>query len=235
MGRPREHDERTAAALLVAAERIVAEGGPDALSVRGVAGEVGTTTRAVYSLFGSKDGLITALGSHGFDLLRDGLRALPETDDPGADLVAAGLMFRRFATEHPSLFAIAIQAGAPTTDWPRVLPAATEALRVLVERVGRLADAGRLGGRSVSGAAWQFHALCEGLAAVELRGRHPRAEAKRLWEQALAALIAGFAEPVAERPGPGRKGGTASAAGRRPASRRAGQPFAPSSGRPTSQ
>ena len=58
MGRPREHDERTRAALREAAERLVAAGGPGALSVRAVAEEAGTTTRAVYSVFGSKEGLV---------------------------------------------------------------------------------------------------------------------------------------------------------------------------------
>ena len=82
MGRPREHGEKTRAALRSAAEDLVAEGGPYAVSVRAVAKRAGTSTRAVYSLFGSKDGLITALGSRGFDLLRDGLHALPDTGDP---------------------------------------------------------------------------------------------------------------------------------------------------------
>src|SRR6516165_7239233 len=125
MGRPREHDDETAAALLVAAERIVEEHGPDALSVRGVAGDVGTTTRAVYSLFGSKEGLIAALGAHAFDLLRAGLDALPTTNDPAADLIAAGLMFRCFAIEHPSLFAIGVQRNisSPSMWDQRVRPA----------------------------------------------------------------------------------------------------------------
>jgi AcrR family transcriptional regulator len=69
MGRPREHDDRTAAMLLSAAETIVEQDGPEALSVRRVANDVGTTTRAVYSLFDSKGGLIAALAAHGFDLL----------------------------------------------------------------------------------------------------------------------------------------------------------------------
>ena len=62
MGRPREHDERTAAALLDAAEQLIAERGVDALSLREIAREAGTTTRAVYSLFGSKEQLLGALG-----------------------------------------------------------------------------------------------------------------------------------------------------------------------------
>ena len=66
MGRPREHDERTAERLLDAAERIVEAKGLDSLSVRVVAHATGTTTRAVYSLFGSKDGLVVALGKRAF-------------------------------------------------------------------------------------------------------------------------------------------------------------------------
>src|SRR5919107_230670 len=104
MGRPREHDERTAAALLAAAERAVEGVGPEALSVRGVANEVGTTTRAVYSLFGSKDGLIAALGVQAFEFLRTGLQALPLSEDPAADLVDTGLVFRRLAIERPALY-----------------------------------------------------------------------------------------------------------------------------------
>ena len=190
VGRPREHDERTASALLAAAERMVQEGGPDALSVRGVASEVGTTTRAVYSLFGSKEGLLGALGARAFDLLREGLEALPRTDDPGADLVAAGLMFRRFASEHPSLFAIGVQRAAPdSTPWPPVVDAAYAALDVLKARVERL----DVGARTVAQATLQFHALCEGLAANELRGTLDVADWELIWRQALGALIAGFA------------------------------------------
>ena len=130
MGRPREHDDATASALLAAAERTVQERGAAALSVRRVAEEVGTSTRAVYSLFGSKDGLIAALGARMFDLLREGLDALAATEDPGADLVEAGLMFREVATEHPSLFAVGVQRVAPDAS-PTVRSAAGDALAVL--------------------------------------------------------------------------------------------------------
>ena len=70
----------TAAALLDAAERTIAEGGVDALSLREVATSAGTTTRAIYSLFGSKDGLVGALGVRAFNLLQREVEALPATD-----------------------------------------------------------------------------------------------------------------------------------------------------------
>jgi AcrR family transcriptional regulator len=55
MGRPREHDELTAAAHLTAAERTIHARGLESLSLRQLAADVGTTTRAIYSLFGSMD------------------------------------------------------------------------------------------------------------------------------------------------------------------------------------
>src|SRR4051794_34411571 len=103
MGRPKEHDEQMAVALLDAAEHIAERDGVAALSVRRVANEVGTTTRAVYSLFGAKEGLVGALGARAFDLLGASVTALPSTEDPGSDLVQAGIAFCHFARKHPAL------------------------------------------------------------------------------------------------------------------------------------
>jgi AcrR family transcriptional regulator len=201
VGRPREHDERTAAALLAAGERAVADGGLEALSVRGVAADAATTTRAVYSLFGSRDGLIVALGAHTYDLLRTALERLPLTAEPGADMVEAGLMFRRFALEHPALFSIGVQRALPNSGlWPQFRAAANAALAVLSRRVARLQKRGLLGERTVRDATIQFHSLCEGLAAVELRDTLPLGEAERIWREALTALVAGFAITPPRRP-----------------------------------
>ena len=193
VGRPREHDQRTAAALLAAGERAVTEGGLEALSVRGVAADAATTTRAVYSLFGSRDGLIAALGAHTYNLLGTALEQLPQTADPEADMVEAGLMFRRFALEHPALFSIGIQRTLTSELWPQFRSAAADALAVLSRRLARLQDKNLLAGRTVAEATIQFHALCEGLAALELRGALPAKDAERIWRDAFTALIAGFA------------------------------------------
>jgi AcrR family transcriptional regulator len=194
MGRPREHDQHTAAALLAAAERSIADGGSEALSVRGIANAVGTTTRAVYSLFGSKDGLVAALGEQAFEFLRAGLESLPLTEDPAADLVETGLVFRRLAMERPALYSIGIQRDvSDLPPWQSVCDAADAAFAVLAQRVERLEDAGLLRDQTVDEATLQFHALCEGLATVERRGLRAPFDAERLWRTGLSALIAGFA------------------------------------------
>jgi AcrR family transcriptional regulator len=216
VGRPREHDQRTAAALLAAGERAVAEGGLEALSVRGLAAEAATTTRAVYSLFGSRDGLIVALGAHAYELLRTAIEQLPAAADPQGDLLEAGLVFRRFALEHPALFSIGIQRTLPSSElWPQFRAAASDALAVLSRRLVHLQERDLLGQRTVRDATFQFHSLCEGLAAVELRETFPRGDGERIWREALTALITGFATtPPRQPPNP-------TTTNRRPRTRRA--------------
>lgn len=196
MGRPREHDERTAAALLTAAERKVEEGGVDALALRDIANSAGTTTRAVYSLFASKNGLIGALGARAFELLLEGLAGIPTSHDPRADLVEAAMMFRRFALGHPALFSIGFQRADPAVS-PRFSAPRIEAFAVLEQRFEPLAAADLLGGRTIREAATQFHALCEGLAALELRHAIAAQDPERIWRTALHALVTGFADEIA--------------------------------------
>jgi AcrR family transcriptional regulator len=199
MGRPRTHDESTRAALVDAAERIVEQDGLDALSVRRVAAQADTTTRAVYSLFGSKEGLVVALAERAFEVLNDGLDALSVTDDPVADLIDAGAtVFRGLVREHPWLYRLAFQRIA--TDVP--LPASFEVARWgsfarLEERLAGVRAVGLLGRRDIRQAAVEFQVVCEGLANAELRGGTLRQlapeAARRAWVDAYAAMIAGWA------------------------------------------
>jgi len=202
VGRPKQHNEATREALLAAAENLVERGGTAALSVRAVADEVGTTTRAVYSTFGSKEGLVAALARRSFEMLRDTIAELPATKDPARDLVQAALtVFRPMAVEHPSLFAIAFLRVAPEVEMGSdVGEAAREGYELLTERVRRLDDANLLGGRSVTSATAEFNAMCFGMALTELVNPSQLSpDPKRAWRAAFETLIAGFRTPVARR------------------------------------
>jgi AcrR family transcriptional regulator len=199
MGRPRVHDDETRAALRAATERVVSESGVGAFSVRAVAREVGTTTRAVYSLFGSKEGLLVdAMAQTAYAFLADGMDALGETDDPVEDLVAVGVpVFRTLVLEHPAPYRIAFQRITPGfRAGPEVVEARERAYAGLRRRVERLADAGLLGDKPVSEAAVEFNAMLEGLANAELRGTVFRTlaagEEERAWREALLTVIRGF-------------------------------------------
>ena len=207
MGRRPEHDDDTRTALRAAAERLVADGGPAALSVRAVAAEAGTTTRAVYSLFGSKEGLVVdALAQSAFEFLADGVDKLVETDDPVADLVAVGVpVFRTLVLEHPALYRIAFQRIVPgLRAGPEVTAARALAHTRLHAKIQRVEDAGLLGAKTVVVAAVEFNAMLEGLANAELRGStlpilSPGSE-ERTWRDALTTVVRGFAASA-----PGRR------------------------------
>ncbi|HEX6652687.1 MAG TPA: TetR/AcrR family transcriptional regulator [Thermoleophilaceae bacterium] len=200
MGRPREHADETRVALRLAAERLVATGGPAAFSVRAVAQEAGTTTRAVYTLFGSGDGLLVdALAQAAFEFLADEIDRLVETGDPAEDLVDVGvLVFRRLVTEHPALYRIAFQRIVRNLrPGPELTAARERAFRGLLQKVQRAADAGRLGNKPVREATVEFNAMMEGLANAELRGgvfrNLPEGDEEDAWRQALRSLVHGFA------------------------------------------
>jgi len=200
VGRPREHTEETRAALRAAAEQLVAEGGPAALSVRAVARRAGTTTRAVYSLFDSKEGLLVdALAQGAFEFLADGIDALAETDDPAADLVEVGLsVFRALVLEHPALYRVAFQRIVPgLRAGPELTAARERAFGRLLAKVERLEQAGMLRGKTVRQAAVELNAMMEGLANAELRGAIlrllPAGAEEQAWRDALWTVVRGFA------------------------------------------
>jgi AcrR family transcriptional regulator len=197
VGRPREHDEQTRAALRAAAEQLVAEGGPDALSIRTVAERAGTSTRAVYSLFGSKDGLVAALAQTAFEFLYRGTDALPERD-PITDVIAMGTdVFRPLVREHPALYRIAFQRIVGLEPMPDLVAARERAFAQLQGRVRRLEARGLLGNKPVLDATLELNAMFEGLANAELRGDvlriMPKGEEARAWRDALTTVVRGWA------------------------------------------
>jgi AcrR family transcriptional regulator len=195
MGRPKEHDESTRAALLAAAETLIQTHGTNAASVRAVADAVGTTTRAVYSVFGSKDGMLEALATRLFEMLSEAIDSCTSTDDPVADIVTISLDgFRRTALEHPSLYGLVFLRIVPDLRLgPEFSAVASGAFGRLEAHIARLEDEGHLRQLSVGDAATAVHALTEGLATIELRGMLAGTNAEHVWRTAITALLRGFA------------------------------------------
>jgi AcrR family transcriptional regulator len=213
MARPRIHDASTGAQLLTNAEALLAEGGPDAVSVRAVADRSATTTRAVYAVFGSKEGLVRHLCRSGYDLLSGAVEGLPETDDPAADLVACGIDgFRAFATQRPHLFRLTFErVTSDLLEDADVRQSAERAYDALARRADRVIEHHQLRQDSAE-VVLQFHSLCQGLATSELQAQPPPvgsgfwpmlrgADMEALWRSALRAYVSGLAVP---RPTPAR-------------------------------
>jgi AcrR family transcriptional regulator len=226
MGRPREHTDATRLRLLSEAERLVARHGPAGVSVRSVADAAGTSTRAVYSLFGSMPGLLEALAVRLFQELGAAVDAVAPSDDPAADVVRASVDgFRRVACEHPALYGLVFLRVIPDLALgPEFGRAATAAFARLEHLLARVQAAQGLGGHTVTQAAQAVHALTEGLASIELRGElGPPDAALPVWRTAIAALVRGFGRPPAAE-----QESVSSGSGDRAAP--SGRPSAPGSG-----
>jgi len=189
MGRPKVHDEATRATLLRAAENLAETEGLSAVSLRRLAAETGLSTRAAYSTFGSKAGLIDALGALAFEWLGDQVQQMPETDDPARDLVETGQIYRRLAIEHTVIFRIGYQSETRDMANPLIRRAAERALEQLRRKVERVVPPER-----VRNAVLDISALCEGLAAHELRGSFDAdRDPVQTWRSALSTHVAGLA------------------------------------------
>jgi hypothetical protein len=119
---------------------------------------------------------------------------------PAADLIEAGIaVFRRFAIEHPALYRIGVQRELPQPELAeKFMGEARAAMAGLRVRVERLEQVGLLGERSVRDGVIAFHALCEGLASLELRGTLPEGDEEHIWRDALTVLVRGFANASQE-------------------------------------
>jgi AcrR family transcriptional regulator len=189
----RIHNDQTREVLLAAAEGLVGERGVNALSTRSVAEKAGTTTRAVYAVFGSKDALLQALAQRASELIIERVDAVPLTSDPGADLVTAAVQgFRAFALEHPDLFRLVFGAwpGAPLS--PATAASLQTSYARLILRVERAQSAGLLGDHSIAEVALLWDAICSGLAVREICGMVDPSQAERIWTDALRSLLAGL-------------------------------------------
>lgn len=174
MARPRTHDQALAQRLVDQAGKILAEHGSGALSLRALAAAAGTSTSAVYALFGGKPALLAAVYTEAFRRLHSHLAAVPTTGDPAADLVALGLAYRDAALASPHLYPVMFgQASAGLDPDPPARQAAREALGVLAATIRRGVRAGVFPPRSdrrLTLAAW---ALVHGLVSLELDGKLP--------------------------------------------------------------
>jgi AcrR family transcriptional regulator len=199
MGRPREHDTATRNRLLEAAARLSADEGWKAVTVRRVAEEAGTTTRAVYSLFGSKQGLEEELHQAMFKRLLELMRASPTTADPRADLLELRHAYRTWATEHPDRYAALMRFSGPRAAGrsPEGLAAARAATARLRQVIARCAAAGLVADRDVDRLTTQWRAVAHGLAEFENRGLLP--DGDQAWRSVLAAVIDGYGGPADAR------------------------------------
>jgi AcrR family transcriptional regulator len=168
---PRQVDPVLSENLIEAAARLLAEEGPQALSTRRLAAEVGTSTMAVYTHFGGKADLIRAMAREGFRLLHERMTAVGESDDPVSDVAALGHAYRRNARQHRNLYGVMFGGTAldfALSDEDRQHGRYT--LTSVVRAVARAMEAERFTAGDPQLVAHQMWIGLHGLVALELGG-----------------------------------------------------------------
>jgi AcrR family transcriptional regulator len=197
MGRPKEHGTETREKLLAAATEIIGREGIGALTVRRVAEQVGTTTRAVYSLFGDKEGLLRALYYVAADGLSEHTDAVPVDADPVRELDALGAAYRAWALEHPELYNFFIVGGPEMRPTEEDMAYGFRSFGRMGSAIGRAAALGLFPGRDLESVGRQMWAVVHGLASLELAGALGDVEeAGRRWRDTMATLQAGYRLPL---------------------------------------
>jgi AcrR family transcriptional regulator len=132
--------DQTRAHLVEVAAKLLADGGPDAVTTRSVALAAGVQAPTIYRLFGDKNGLLAAVTEHGFTTYM----ARKAPDDPAADPVqnlhAGWELHIGFGLANPELFRL-MHTVLSTPDGQAAAAAGAGILRA---RVHRVAAAGRL-------------------------------------------------------------------------------------------
>ncbi|HKR49434.1 MAG TPA: TetR/AcrR family transcriptional regulator [Pseudonocardiaceae bacterium] len=200
MPRPKLHDDALRIRLLDTAGELLTSEGPEALSLRRLATAAGTSTSAVYALFGGKPGLLRALFIEAFTRFAEHLDAVAPSDDPLADLVALIHAYRASARADPYFYAVMFNSPMFNSPVPDLAPTpqdrthAAAAFTPLLGAVRRAIAAGLLRDEDPSLIATALWANVHGLVSLELGWAippHARAPAE-VFEAAIRANLDGW-------------------------------------------
>jgi AcrR family transcriptional regulator len=179
---PRAADPALRQKLLEAAARLIAEEGGKSLSLRRLASEVGASTMAIYTYFGSMEEVRRAVRQEGFIRLDEFLAQVGETGDPVADLAAIGWAYLGNALANPNLYRVMLME-PPVDDADAGSGMAS--FDHLVSAVVRCISGGRFDRVDARGLAVQIWALEHGLVSLYFAGLVRE-------ERLLKELSAGF-------------------------------------------
>lgn len=164
------HDDALRRRLLEVGSEAISRHGPGGLSLRAIAAQAGTTTAAVYTLFGGREQLIGAVATEGFERFGTHLATVARTADATADLLALGVAYRASALADPHFYRVMFGVSAPRQ-------AGSSATFAVLREAVRRVDGGS--GHRAEEVAYRLWSLVHGLIDLELTGHLPGEEAAR--------------------------------------------------------
>lgn len=200
MGRPQIYDDALRERLLQAAAARVFDHGIASLSLRSLAADAGTTTAAIYTLFGNKAGLHSALYERAIAHFSAELGRVALTTDPTEDVVQLGLAYRRSALADPHGYRIMFGDGShPLEIDSNLAKRAATTFTSLLDAVRRGVAAGQFVRSPPADAiATSLWAHVHGLVTIELGTLTPpeAGDIGQLAEPAIRAAVRGWAAPT---------------------------------------
>jgi AcrR family transcriptional regulator len=178
------------------AERLFAEQGLEAVTMRQLAAELGVSPMTPYRYFKDKDEILAAVRANGFNHFAEALEQARDT--PGsaqAKSAAVGLAYVRFARDHPHTYRLMFDLDQPNADqYPELVAAALRARATMSGHVKDLAAAGVLAGDPEQ-IGMMFWAATHGVVVLEMAG-HLGPDTARDLLGALSGTLARGLQPT---------------------------------------
>jgi AcrR family transcriptional regulator len=195
MASPRTHDAELRRRLLAETGRIVSERGVSGLSLRALASAESTSTTAIYSLFGGKVGLLTALFVESFESFGSAQKAVPRTGDWLADILALGWAYWDWAMDNAHRYQVMFGGSLAGVEIdPQVLAWSYETLTPLSQLVGVGVEQGLVTGDPavITQSVWS---TVHGAVSLTLAGCVPfdPDTQRRLYDQTVRNVVRGWA------------------------------------------
>lgn len=177
--------------LCEAAERLFAEKGPDAVTMRQLAAELGVSPMTPYRYFKDKDDILAAVRTNGFNRFA---QALETARSSGTGRMGAhvGEAYVNFAFEHPDTYKLMFDLNQAMDDsYPELVAAGHRAHENMSAWVKDLIAAGKMVGDPEQ-IGTMFWAATHGVVVLEMAGKLPRGTAHDLRNLLTATLAKGL-------------------------------------------
>ena len=178
--------------LCAAAERLFAEKGPDAVTMRQLASELGVSPMTPYRYFQDKDDILAAVRTNGFNRFAEALEAARErATGARAKGAAVGEAYVTFAFEHPHTYKLMFDLNQPVDDYPELVEAGRRAHETMSAWVKDLIAAGEMSGDPEE-IGVMFWAATHGVVVLEMAGKLPPGAAMQMHHRIASTLAKGL-------------------------------------------
>lgn len=190
-------DPDTRRSILDQASQLLAEAGPDALTMRRLSQRIGSSTIVLYTHFRDKSAILNELYVEGFGRLRDDLLRVVPDRDPTRHVMDLGRAYWRSALANPTYYQLMFSRCVPGFEpAPESREAGKQPFVILAAAVQRCIDAGLATDTTAAQLAHTLWGTLHGLISLELFGyMASSSDAEARLEQALRIMQAGIGQP----------------------------------------